>query len=1007
MEKSLPHPTVFISYSHNSDEHIDRVLALSNRLRQDGIACILDQYETSPPEGWTRWMDRNIRDADFVLMICTETYYRRVMLNEEPGKGLGVKWEGKLILQHIYNADSLNTTFIPVLFEYSKRGDIPTPLQDATYYPVDTERGDEDLYRRLTNQPRVEIPDVGDIRKLPAMAALKRAPDFPTVKVDLSKLPSTSPLLLGRESQLQWLDQAWQSDTTHILSLVAWGGVGKTALVNYWLTHKMGPDDYRGARRVYGWSFYSQGTREVGQASGDEFLSDALEFFGDANPEKGTPRKKGVRLAGLVRERPTLLVLDGLEPLQHPPGDKQRRLRDEGVQALVKELAASNNGLCVITTREKVKDIEHTVGASTKEVILRNMSTDAGVVLLKNVGVRGSDKELRHAVEDFDGHALALNLLGSYTAVVNEGDIGKRPKIQKLIPGHEHGEHARRVMGWYERWLKGGPELDILYLMGLFDCPADSRIIDVLREGPAIKGLTERVTALSEAEWKFAVKRLQELQLLGQTRQGDARRLDCHPLIREYFGEKLSENYPEAWREAHQRLVRLYKKWLEAEGPDRRLAASRLPRELEELGQHRRAVEQFVRRCSLILIKEGMIGEAEQMLGRIEKMAEKIEYEDMDEVYVCRAEILTKMGKPKVALEVLDKAKVLNEPREDYLSARCLVTAGDCWHLADVYDKAQAKQSKAIEILKRLIENKGKLCEKDLDDVYELYVWAAERLAQATELTGELREANRILDETEQMFTDLGLRSKLLPMFWYRRGKVAQLLWDLPTAEKRYEECRKLAEEKQKPEAQAYGLRGLGEVMVLSGDWDSAEDILTQSKAIFKDCRHRGRLWIDRSLAQIKRQRALDKGMESKDGMNLLEESERAFVKYVEECQQMPNPNGEAWGWVCLGFLYIGAAYEGVWEEGSREHSSLECLDKAGEIFSQTKSLLGQLEVVMGRGLAYLLGLTCKVEGKRDLAKGKGLEHQANLLANIDSHKVEGRLAEALQRELLKPRNPA
>ena len=45
------HPKVFISYSHDSLEHSNRVRELSDRLREDGIDCILDQYEVSPPEG--------------------------------------------------------------------------------------------------------------------------------------------------------------------------------------------------------------------------------------------------------------------------------------------------------------------------------------------------------------------------------------------------------------------------------------------------------------------------------------------------------------------------------------------------------------------------------------------------------------------------------------------------------------------------------------------------------------------------------------------------------------------------------------------------------------------------------------------------------------------------------------------------------------------------------------------------------------------------------------------
>jgi hypothetical protein len=44
-------------------------------------------------------MDRHIRDDDFVVMVCTETYYRRVVRKEAPGIGLGVRWEGSLTEQ--------------------------------------------------------------------------------------------------------------------------------------------------------------------------------------------------------------------------------------------------------------------------------------------------------------------------------------------------------------------------------------------------------------------------------------------------------------------------------------------------------------------------------------------------------------------------------------------------------------------------------------------------------------------------------------------------------------------------------------------------------------------------------------------------------------------------------------------------------------------------------------------------------------------------------------------
>jgi hypothetical protein len=71
--------SVFISYSHDSDEHRGRVLRLSERLRVDGIETILDRYVEggSPPEGWPRWMMNGLDQATHILCVCIQTYYRR------------------------------------------------------------------------------------------------------------------------------------------------------------------------------------------------------------------------------------------------------------------------------------------------------------------------------------------------------------------------------------------------------------------------------------------------------------------------------------------------------------------------------------------------------------------------------------------------------------------------------------------------------------------------------------------------------------------------------------------------------------------------------------------------------------------------------------------------------------------------------------------------------------------------------------------------------------------
>ena len=126
---------VFISYSHDSPEHAQRVLDLADALRHGGLEVILDQYvHPAPDEGWPHWMDTRIDEANFVLMVCTETYRRRVLGQEQPGKGLGVRSEGNLIYNRIYYDKPSGSRFIPVLFEGGEPAHIPNPVQGHTSY---------------------------------------------------------------------------------------------------------------------------------------------------------------------------------------------------------------------------------------------------------------------------------------------------------------------------------------------------------------------------------------------------------------------------------------------------------------------------------------------------------------------------------------------------------------------------------------------------------------------------------------------------------------------------------------------------------------------------------------------------------------------------------------------------------------------------------------------------------------------------------------------------------
>jgi tetratricopeptide (TPR) repeat protein len=390
------------------------------------------------------------------------------------------------------------------------------------------------------------------------VATRKRPTRLGPKKISIARLPITGSDVFGREEDISFLDDAWANQQINVVTIVAWGGVGKSTLVNHWL-RRMAAEQYRSAQLVLGWSFYRQGT-SGGTSSADEFLNAALTWFGDPDPRLGTAWERGERLAKLVGHRRTLLVLDGLEPLQNPPGAQEGRLREPSLQALLRELAAFNKGLCMITTRTPVADLSDHEGSSALRRHLEHLSGHAGAQLLGALGVKGDETELRSASDEFRGHCLALTLLGSYLTDACNGDIRRREEVSAgLAHDLRQGAHARKVMESYQSWLGEGAELAILRMLGLFDRPADEQTFGVLLKSPAIGGLTESLTDLRSTEWQTILAKLRRARLLAREDPHNPGQLDTHPLVREYFGEQLRSQQTEAWKECNRRLYHYYR----------------------------------------------------------------------------------------------------------------------------------------------------------------------------------------------------------------------------------------------------------------------------------------------------------------------------------------------------------------------------------------------------------------------------------------------------------------
>jgi hypothetical protein len=219
-EPSVPNK-VFISYSHDSDQHSQRVLALANQLRQHGVDAELDQYETRPPQGWPRWCEEQLRpeNSEHVLVVCTETYLNRIENKVPANEGLGVFWEGDVIYSYLYEQKS-NARFIPIVFDRGDETYIPRPLRGATRYRIGafdfSDAGYKSLYGELTHQSAVEKPPLGEVvnlRRGPGSRALDVVTVLPPVvpREVRSTFPAPAAALTEADllEELKRLPPAW------------------------------------------------------------------------------------------------------------------------------------------------------------------------------------------------------------------------------------------------------------------------------------------------------------------------------------------------------------------------------------------------------------------------------------------------------------------------------------------------------------------------------------------------------------------------------------------------------------------------------------------------------------------------------------------------------------------------------------------------------------------------------------------------------------------------------
>jgi hypothetical protein len=140
-------PKVFISYSWKPFQHQQKVIALAERLMNDGVHAIIDVWDLREGQDKNQFMESMVTNPEVrrVLIICNKSYKEKA--DSRTG---GVGTESLIMSNEIYSkADQ--TKFVPLIFEADEKGEayLPVFVHSRIYLDFKDDEVFEDSYEKL------------------------------------------------------------------------------------------------------------------------------------------------------------------------------------------------------------------------------------------------------------------------------------------------------------------------------------------------------------------------------------------------------------------------------------------------------------------------------------------------------------------------------------------------------------------------------------------------------------------------------------------------------------------------------------------------------------------------------------------------------------------------------------------------------------------------------------------------------------------------------------------
>lgn len=156
-------PKAFISYSWSTPGHCDRIRSYAERLVNDGVEVVLDQWDLLEGQDKNAFMEKMVSDksVSHVLIFSDQEYAQKA-----DNRKAGVGTESQIISQEVYDKVD-QKKFIPIVCERQENDEpyLPVFLKSRIWIDFSSPESEnenwERLLRVLYGRPIHEKPKLG------------------------------------------------------------------------------------------------------------------------------------------------------------------------------------------------------------------------------------------------------------------------------------------------------------------------------------------------------------------------------------------------------------------------------------------------------------------------------------------------------------------------------------------------------------------------------------------------------------------------------------------------------------------------------------------------------------------------------------------------------------------------------------------------------------------------------------------------------------------------------